>query len=49
VEFDDRMDLLEERLRFQFAAADALISELNSTSQFLDQQLAALPGYQQKD
>ena len=41
--FNTRMDLLTDRLRTQFAAADALISKLNSTSQFLDQQLAALP------
>ena len=44
-DFGARMDLLEERLRLQFAAADALISTLNSTSQFLDRQLATLPGY----
>lgn len=44
-EFATRMDLLEERLRLQFAAADALISTLNNTSSFLDQQLATLPGY----
>ena len=44
-EFDRRMDLLEDRLRTQFAAADALISQLNSTSTFLDQQLSTLPGY----
>ena len=43
--FSDRMDLLEERLRIQFAAADALISTLNNTSSFLDSQLANLPGY----
>lgn len=43
--FGDRMDQLEERLRFQFAAADALISTLNNTSSFLDSQLASLPGY----
>ena len=44
-DFGERMDLLEERLRIQFAAADALISTLNNTSNFLDQQLAALPGF----
>jgi flagellar capping protein FliD len=44
-QFSKRMDLLEERLRIQFAAADALISTLDNTSQFLDRQLAALPGY----
>lgn len=43
--FDDRMDALEDRLRLQFAAADALISQLNSTSNFLEQQLNALPGF----
>ncbi len=45
VDFDERMDLLEARLRFQFASADALISQLNNTSQFLDQQLASLPSF----
>lgn len=48
-DFDKRMSLLEERMRFQFAAADALISELNSTSSFLEQQLNTLPGYTRKD
>ena len=48
-EFDDRMDRLEERLRTQFASADALISQLNSTASFLDRQLAGLPGYVQRD
>lgn len=43
-DFDKRMDLLEARLRLQFAAADALISNLNSTSTFLEQQLENLPG-----
>jgi flagellar hook-associated protein 2 len=47
-QFDKRMDLLETRLRTQFAAADALISKLNSTSSYLDQQLANLPGYSRK-
>ncbi len=44
-DFSKRMDLLEERLRIQFAAADALISTLNNTSDFLTSQLATLPGY----
>ena len=44
-EFSKRMNVIEDRLRIQFAAADALISSLNSTSSFLEQQLAALPGY----
>ena len=41
--FNTRISNLEERLRTQFAAADALISQLNSTSSFLESQLAALP------
>ncbi|MCP5181166.1 MAG: flagellar filament capping protein FliD [Pseudomonadales bacterium] len=44
-DFNERMGLLETRLRTQFAAADALISKLNSTSSFLDSQLKTLPGY----
>ncbi len=43
-DFDKRMDLLEARLRLQFASADALISNLNNTSSFLEQQLENLPG-----
>ena len=42
-EFDARMTALQTRLRTQFAVADALISQLNSTSTFLSQQLSALP------
>ncbi len=41
--FDARMTALQTRLQTQFAAADALISQLNSTSTFLSQQLSALP------
>jgi flagellar capping protein FliD len=41
--FDARMTALQTRLQTQFAAADALISQLNSTSSFLTQQLSALP------
>ncbi len=47
--FGTRMELLENRLRTQFAAADALISKLNSTSSFLDSQLKSLPGYTAKE
>ena len=47
-DFDTRMELLENRLRTQFASADALISKLNSTSSFLDSQLKSLPGYTSK-
>jgi len=39
-----RMDAIEARYRAQFTALDTLISQLNSTSTFLTQQLAALPG-----
>lgn len=42
---DRRMLAVEERLRAQFTALDSLIGELNSTSSFLGQQLAALPGF----
>ncbi len=41
--FDARMTALQTRLQTQFAAADALISQLNSTSTYLTQQLSALP------
>ena len=37
-----RMDTIEARYRAQFTALDALISQLNSTSTFLTQQLASL-------
>ena len=46
--FDKRMTALETRLRTQFAAADALISRLNSTSSYLSQQLGALSGGKSK-
>lgn len=39
---DTRIAATEARLRTQFAAADKLISQLNSTSTFLTQQLSAL-------
>ena len=41
--FDDRMTALETRLKTQFAAADALISQLNTTSSYLTQQLGSMP------
>ncbi len=47
--FDKRMTALQTRLQTQFAAADALISKLNSTSSYLSQQLAALPLANTKD
>jgi len=39
----DRLVSIEERLRKQFSALDILISQLQNTSNFLTQQLAALP------
>ena len=47
--FDARMTALEQRLRTQFAAADALISQLNSTSAYLDQQLKNLTVLRDRD
>ena len=41
--FDARMTEFEARLRTQFASADALISQLNTTSDFLLQQISLLP------
>ena len=41
--FDKRMTALQTRLQTQFAAADQLISKLNSTSSYLSQQLNMLP------
>ena len=48
-DFARKMDNLQERLRIQFATADALISQLNNTGSFLTQQLANLPGFVSKD
>ncbi|MCW8934613.1 MAG: flagellar filament capping protein FliD [Gammaproteobacteria bacterium] len=39
-----RVDAIEERYRKQFTALDILISQMNATSDFLQQQLDALPG-----
>lgn len=39
---DDRMEALEQRMIDQFAYADSIIAQLNSTSDFLTQQLALL-------
>lgn len=41
---DARMNAMESRYRTQFAALDALIGQMRTTSSFLTQQLAALPG-----
>ncbi len=39
-----RLELVEERYRAQFTALDVLMGEMQATSQYLTQQLAALPG-----
>ncbi|HWU84858.1 MAG TPA: flagellar filament capping protein FliD [Rhodocyclaceae bacterium] len=39
-----RLTLIQARYQSQYSALDALISSMNSTSTFLEQQLAALPG-----
>jgi flagellar hook-associated protein 2 len=44
LELEDRALQLEEQLRAEFLALDLLIAELSSTSAFLSQQLAILPG-----
>lgn len=40
-----RLDQMEARLYRQFAAADAMAANMNSTGMFLEQQMAGLPGY----
>jgi flagellar hook-associated protein 2 len=45
----DRLVALETRLMRQFTALDTLIGQLSSTSNFLAQQLANLPGYTRDD
>ena len=42
-DFIKRLDMTEARYRAQFTALDVMLSSLNQTSQFLQQQLAALP------
>ncbi|MFK8047107.1 MAG: flagellar filament capping protein FliD [Halioglobus sp.] len=41
---DRRMEVLEARFRSQFNALDGLLAQLQTTSSFLTQQLASLPG-----
>ena len=41
---DRRMEQVEARLRRQFTALDGLVAQLNTTSNFLTQQLAGLSG-----
>jgi flagellar hook-associated protein 2 len=42
-DMNERLVAIEARYRAQFAALDAMITGLNSTSTFLTQQLANLP------
>ena len=41
---ENRMTIIEKRYRAQFTALDKFMSSMNSTSSFLTQQLASLPG-----
>ena len=45
VDLEDRAILLERRFTNQFTALDLLVSELNTISSFLAQNLASLPGF----
>ena len=42
-----RLEVVEQRIRSQFAALDSLMSNLNATGNYLAQQLGNLPGAQQ--
>jgi len=42
---DYRIDLLETRLRVQFAAMDSIVAQFNSTGAFLAQAFSNLPGF----
>lgn len=43
-QMEARLDQLEKRYRAQFVALDAMLGSMNTTSTFLSQQLASLPG-----
>ncbi|WON73601.1 flagellar filament capping protein FliD [Nitrosospira sp. Is2] len=45
--FNSRLSMVEARYRAQFTALDTMLSSLSQTSQFLQQQLAALPSLNQ--
>lgn len=49
VRLDRRIESYQERLVAQFSSADALISQLNSTQDFVSQQLAALAPQNNRD
>ncbi len=44
IQLERRLESVEARYRSQFGALDALLAQLQSTSDFLTQQLASLPG-----
>jgi flagellar hook-associated protein 2 len=46
-QFQARLVQIEKRYRAQFSALDAMLSNMNITSNFLTQQLANLPGSNQ--
>lgn len=46
--YSTRMEAYEERLRSQFNAMDAMVASMNATSNYLQQQLANLPGVVKK-
>ena len=47
-DFNRRLSMVEARYRAQFTALDTMLSSLNQTSQFLQQQLATLPSLNEK-
>jgi flagellar hook-associated protein 2 len=47
-DFNRRLESVEARYRAQFSALDAMLGSLTQTSQFLQQQLAALPTLNEK-
>ncbi|HWR75895.1 MAG TPA: flagellar filament capping protein FliD [Thiobacillus sp.] len=47
LQLEARLAQVEKRYRAQFSALDAMLSNMNSTSTFLTQQLASLPGSSQ--
>jgi flagellar hook-associated protein 2 len=47
-DFSRRLEMVEARYRAQFSALDAMLGSLTQTSQFLQQQLAALPTLNEK-
>ena len=48
-ELEDKMQNLEARLYQQFNAMDSIVAQLQSTGDYLQQQLSNLPGVVKKD